>query len=271
MQISPRYFLQHDSDAPETHQIGGAEVVVYSRRCPEKETVNEDAAAIIPVGDQSFVLVVADGVGGYRGGAQASNLTLQLLAETIARDCQDPTLLRVSILDGIERANSALREQNTKACTTLAAVEFNAGEVRPYHVGDSMILICGQRGRIHYQTVSHSPVGFAVESGMLDEDDALHHDKRHLVSNVVGDEHMRIELGPALKLARRDTVLIASDGLFDNLRVEEIVSIIRSGSLPASVEQLVKLASDRMTGSSSDVPSKPDDLTICALRRTSDN
>ena len=84
MQRSPRFFLQHESDAPETLQIGGTEVVVYSRRSPTKETVNEDAAAIIPVGDHSFVMVVADGVGGYRGGEEASNLTLQQLAETIA-------------------------------------------------------------------------------------------------------------------------------------------------------------------------------------------
>ena len=77
MQMSPLYFLQHDSDAPESHLLGGAEIVVYSRRSPKKESVNEDAAAIIPVGDQSFVLVVADGVGGYSGGEQASNLTLQ--------------------------------------------------------------------------------------------------------------------------------------------------------------------------------------------------
>lgn len=271
MQLAPQFFLQHDSDAPETHQLGGTEVVVYSRRSPIKETVNEDAAAIIPVGNQSFVLVVADGVGGYRGGEEASNLTLQLLAETIASDCQDPAQLRASILDGIERANSAILVQNSKACTTLAAIEFNAGEIRPYHVGDSMILVCGQRGRMHYQTVSHSPVGFAVESGMLSEDDALHHDERNLVSNVVGDERMRIELGPTLKLARRDTVLIASDGLFDNLRVEEIVSAICSGSLSKSVEQLATLARDRMSGPTSDVPSKPDDLTICALRQVSES
>ena len=271
MQRSPRFFLQHDSDAPETLQIGGTEIVVYSRRCPTKETVNEDAAAIIPVGDHSFVMVVADGVGGYRGGEEASNLTLQQLAETIASECQDPALLRISILDGIERANSAILAQNSKACTTLAAIEFNAGEIRPYHVGDYMILVCGQRNRVHYQTVSHSPVGFAVESGMLSEDDALQHDKRNLVSNVVGDEQMRIELGPPMKLARRDTVLIASDGLFDNLRVDEIVSTICSGSLTKSVEQLVKQARNRMTNPTSDVPSKPDDLTICALRRTSES
>lgn len=261
-------FLQHNSDAPQNIQIGGVDIVVYSHRSPTKATPNEDSAAVIHVGDESVVLAVADGVGGIRGGEHASNLTLRRLSETVAEKCQDPELLRVSILDGIERANSEICGTNTGACTTLAVVEFHAGEARPYHVGDSMILVCGQRGRIRYQTVSHSPVGFAVESGMLDENEALHHHARHMVSNVVGDVHMRIELGPPLKLARRDTVLLASDGLFDNLRIDEVVAIIRRGRLDRSVTNLVELARKRMVDTTGDVPSKPDDLTVVAFRQT---
>ncbi len=40
----------------------------------------------------------------------------------------------------------------------------------------------------------------------------------HIVSNVVG-----VDVGSALELAARDTLLIASDGLVDNLKTEEIV------------------------------------------------
>lgn len=52
---------------------------------------------------------------------------------------------------------------NIGAATTIAIIEYHAGTVRPYHVGDSMILVTGLRGRVHYQSVSHSPVGFAME------------------------------------------------------------------------------------------------------------
>ena len=80
-----------------------------------------------------------------------------------------------------------------------------------------MILAIGQKGKIKLQTISHSPVGLAVESGHLDESEAMHHEQRHVVSNVVGDQTMRIEVGAKLMLAPRDTVLLSTDGLFDNL------------------------------------------------------
>ena len=97
--------------------------------------------------------------------------------------------------------------------TTLAAVEISGVSARPYHIGDSSILITGQKGKLKLNTVAHSPVGFAVEAGLLDVDEALHHAERHLVSNVLGLENMRIELGSPVDLAPRDSLVIASDGL----------------------------------------------------------
>ena len=113
------------------------------------------------------------------------------------------------------------------AASTLAIVEVQDGTARPYHVGDSAILITGQRGRVKVQTVPHSPVGYAVESGMLDAAEAMHHEERHVVSNVVGSDDMRIEIGSALSLSPRDTILLASDGLSDNLLAEEIIDFAR--------------------------------------------
>ena len=52
-----------------------------------------------------------------------------------------------------------------------------------------------------------------------------------MLFNVIGSSDMRVEVGPALQLAARDTVLLASDGLFDNLYIDEIVDTIRRGPL----------------------------------------
>lgn len=52
------------------------------------------------------------------------------------------------------------------AATTLAVVKLSGRTIRPYHVGDPMILLTGQRGRIKHQNIAHSPVGYAVEAGM---------------------------------------------------------------------------------------------------------
>ena len=47
----------------------------------------------------------------------------------------------------------------------------------------------------------------------MEEEDALNHQQRHVVSNFVGSDDMRIEVGSFMELAERDTLIIASDGL----------------------------------------------------------
>ena len=173
---------------------------VFTARSPDKPTSNEDAAALIPFSDSSGILVVADGVGGYRAGEEAARCTLEALRSALQDGARDENMLRTAVLNGIENANRVVQELGVGAATTLALVELRGSEMRPYHVGDSMILVAGQRGRVKSQTISHSPVGFAVEAGLLDEREALHHEARHVVSNIVGTPEMRIEVGSVLAL-----------------------------------------------------------------------
>jgi serine/threonine protein phosphatase PrpC len=152
------------------------------------------------------------------------------------------------------------------AATTLTVVEIDGARMRPYHVGDSPVLVLGQKGRIKLQSISHSPVGYGLEGGFIDEKEALQHDQRHLVSNVIGTEDMRIDVGPARSLASRDTVLMSSDGLVDNLRTGEIIDYIRKGPLEMAANLLANQATARMRGRVGDAPSKPDDLTFILFR-----
>jgi protein phosphatase len=70
-----------------------------------------------------------------------------------------------------------------------------------------------------------------------------------------------------LQLAPRDTVLLASDGLFDNLYIDEIVDTIRSGPLAVAADRLVDRVHARMHGAgTADQPCKPDDLTVVLFR-----
>ncbi len=263
----PIFFLQNQEDGVRCYSCAGAEVVVYSQRSPTKQTPNEDAAVVIPVGLDAAVFAVADGVGGQRGGEQASNLALRILAESLQDAVSDPGSMRACILDGIEKANDQIQALNIGAATTIAVIEYNAGRVRPYHVGDSMILLTGLRGKVHYQSISHSPVGFAVESGLIAHEEAMFHEDRHMVSNVVGDAAMRIEVGPTLPLSQRDTAIIASDGLFDNLAISDVVEILRKGRLQDSAELACRLAREQMAGKSNGA-CKPDDLTLLAFRKS---
>jgi len=88
-----------------------------------------------------------------------------------------------------------------------------------------------------------------------------------LLFNVIGSPDMRVEMGAQARLALHDTVLLASDGLLDNLFADEIVEIIRMGPLEKAANRLVELAGKRMVGTGGSKPSKPDDLTIVLYRR----
>src|SRR5947207_5751112 len=226
---------------------------VFTTRSPQKETPNEDVAALWPLGQASGVLAVADGLGGHAGGERASRLAIETIQKSLQEAMSsppengEPIELRAAILNGIEAANQALRELGTGAATTLALVEIQDRTIRTYHVGDSEILVTGQRGKVKLQTIPHSPIGYAVEAGLMEQEEAIHHEARHVISNVIGSDQMRIEIGPPTEMALRDTLLLASDGLFDNLLPDEITGIIRSGPLDRAVATLVGLAQERMS------------------------
>jgi serine/threonine protein phosphatase PrpC len=244
------------------------EVCVRSVRSPDKDTPNEDAAAVIQVGDDSLVLAVADGVGGSAGAREASNATVRTLSRVLEAVPREEPQLRPAILDAVEEANKAVLALARGAATTLVVAQLTASQLRSYHVGDSELLAVGQRGRIKQRVVPHSPTGFAVEAGLLDEDEAVRHDQRHVLFNVVGSPDMRVEVGPALQLAMHDTLLLASDGLFDNLFIDEIVDCIRTGPLKDAADRLVERVGKRMSGDgAADQPCKPDDLTVVLFRR----
>jgi len=259
-------FLEASMDAVEVREFAGGEACIFTTPSPDKETPNEDAAALLPFDAQSGALVVADGVGGYRLGNAASAATVAALQKSLENGSQQEIQLRTAVLDGIENANRAVLDLGVGAATTLALVEIQDGKARPYHIGDSQVVIVGQRGKVKAQTVSHSPVGFAMEAGILNEKEAMHHEDRHLVSNVIGTPEMRIEIGAVQSLALRDTVILGSDGLFDNLHVAEIVDALRKGPLRTGMQRLVETCRKRMDVPREGRPSKPDDLTIVAFR-----
>jgi serine/threonine protein phosphatase PrpC len=265
--ITPAFYVERDMDRVENRVVARIQLSIYTARCPGKETPNEDAAVIVPSDDHSAVVAVADGLGGVRAGGHAASLAIRELSASIEQGAHDDAMLRTAILNGLEAANQRVQGVGIGTATTLAVVEVVDDTVRPYHVGDSMILVVGQRGKIKLQTTSHSPVGFAVEAGLLDETEAMHHEDRHLVSNVIGSPEMTIEIGTSLRLAPRDTVLLASDGLFDNLYIQEVVERIRKGPLDKAVERLATDSRQRMVQPKPGTPSKPDDLTIVAFRR----
>jgi len=263
-----RSFFDSRMERPELHAFAGGTAAVFSRRSEGKETPNEDAAALIQRGPDSGLLVVCDGAGGLPAGEKASRRIIECLQRSVGA-LEAEGLLRTAILDGVEKANARLLGEGLGSASTFVAAEIDGQVLRPYHVGDSQVLLTGLRGRMKLQTLSHSPMGFAMESGLMDESEAMHHEDRHLVSNLVGSSDMRIEMGPSIRMARYDTLLLASDGLFDNLFMEEAVALMRRGPLLRAASRIAEKVGERMSRPEVGAPSKADDLAFILYRRNS--
>src|SRR5690606_15271186 len=158
-------------DVPELLKLeaGGGQLIAYTARSPDKDTENEDTVAAIPYGPDAIVLVVADGAGGLPLGRQASRLAVTTLEQSLQVAMSETMLLRTAILNGIDEANKAVQALGGGSATTLTVVTIEGLLARAYQIGDSEALIVGQRGRVKAQTLPHSPTGFSVEAGFLDQ------------------------------------------------------------------------------------------------------
>ena len=69
-------------------------------------------------------------------------------------------------------------------------------------------------------------------------------------------------------MAARDTLVICSDGLSDNVSTDEMIELLRTGPLQSGCEDVVTLARERMQRADEmlETQGKPDDLTFLACR-----
>ena len=258
-------YLGCHHQTPQTLDTPAGPVVVVSRRRPGKD-VNQDGALVFQHG-KTLVLAVADGMGGHADGEQASRLALASLSSAVVRALNEGQELRSGVLDGFDAGHDAVENLGNGAGTTLAVATIDHGLMRAIHAGDSAVFLLGQRGSLKERTVDHSPTGFALQAGSMDERQALGHAERHVVLSALGHEGLRIDVGPERPMATRDTLLLASDGLTDNLTTSEIIELARKGPLVEVAERLLERAEERMAGGDPDVTGKPDDLTLILFRR----
>lgn len=261
-----KLYLERDMREIELVSFYGGTAAVFSMRSPTARSTNQDAAGLVPFDARSGAMIVADGAGGLAGGGQASNLTVEEFRASLERSAGSGGSLREAILQGIECANREVVGLGIGAATTVAVVELREGRMRTFHAGDTQILVVSADGELQFLTVAHSPTGYAEQMGLLDERQAMAHEDRHLLFNVVGIPDLRIEMGMERELSPGDTVLIACDGLFDNLAPSEVVPLLRRGPIAETAKGLVERCLERMGGGDGTSPSKPDDLTVIVYR-----
>ena len=198
---------------------------------------NEDAiASDLSIG----LLLLADGMGGYKAGEVASEIAVLMIAAELTEMMQHP--LRYShllgklteanmLLDAVKKTNATIYQisQNEPQCagmgTTLVAAIFTSGQLVVGHIGDSRLYRL--RGDILLQlTEDHSFVQEQINAGLISLEQAEVSTKKNLVTRALGvDEVVELEL-QTFDVQIGDVYLMCSDGLTDMVADETIAQIL---------------------------------------------
>jgi serine/threonine protein phosphatase PrpC len=220
-----------------------------------------------PEDDEQFLrkgrlAVVADGMGGYEGGQEASRLAVETLVAAY-RDFagDDPETALIEALQAAHEqirtysfAHPELRGMGTTC--TAAAIVLDA--LYYVHIGDTRLYLI-RDGQITRVTRDHSYVGRLVESGMISAEEAETHPQRNILTAALGTNPELIMDFPEepQSLRPEDVLLICSDGLWGQVRDAEIVSAVDNKTAEKAGHELIDLARER---------GGPDNLTVAILR-----
>ena len=194
--------------------------------------------------------VVADGMGGHRGGEVASEVAAHAVVERL--DGSSAQALRDAVqaanVEVVTRASDDpdLRGMGTTV-VALAAVTGPLGDhLTIVNVGDSRayLLPAGSR-ELRQVSEDHSLVQTLVRQGQLTPADAAVHPQRNILTRALGiDERVLVDSFDLLPVAG-DRYLLCSDGLFNEVSEERMASVLREVADPQqAAEQLVELAND---------------------------
>ncbi len=171
------------------------------------------------------LLVVADGMGGHRGGATASRICVETVGEAF-RGSSDPLPDRIS--RGLELSSERILERAELdpdlegMGTTAVVLAFTPrGEAVVAWVGDSRAYRL-RDGQLEQLTEDHSLVAEWVRLGVISSDDAASHPRRHeLLRSIGGGSGVEVDV-TCVDARPGDRFLLCSDGLCGEVPKQEI-------------------------------------------------
>lgn len=172
------------------------------------------------------LMIVADGMGGHRGGATASRLATTTVQERFSADSPgDPGPALSAAVAGANKAVFEHAQDNPELRgmgTTVSVLYARESRAWFSHVGDSRIYRMRQ-GLLEQMTQDHSVVASMVREGLLTDEEAAVHPRRNVLQRSLGvTPDIEIDSGSDLEILPGDTYLLCSDGLHGFVGVDSI-------------------------------------------------
>ncbi|TDQ42209.1 PP2C family protein-serine/threonine phosphatase [Aureibacillus halotolerans] len=243
-------------------------------------------------GDPYTVAVVADGMGGYRAGDEASELVVKAVNQWAVEEA--PTLLGLShpnshisrSLDQMmQKLNNTLLEWSAngkKAGSTVSILFLHRDHYVIRHIGDSRIYSLSddvQEARAHeftddttmplhthapqvtLVTEDHSWVAKQMKEGRLSKEEARVHPKRNVLLACLGIEYGCQTYHRDGKIESDQLFLLCSDGFYTQFPESEIEELMRFSRVYEDVQE----ASRRLAVQAEQRDTK-DNVTVVIVR-----
>ena len=213
---------------------------------------NEDAH----IAEQNL-FAVADGMGGHNAGEVASAMAIEHLrgialsgvssAEAFAQVVRD-------LNSAIYASATSTTDQRGMGTTLTAAALLKStsdtdqpSQIVIANVGDSRTYLL-RSGELRQMSVDHSYVQELVTEGLLTVDEARTHPRRNIVTRALGiDEQVSVDTW-TIPMFDGDRFMLCSDGLVDEVPIDEITEMMREHSTPQHVAERLVTAAKRHGG-----------------------
>ena len=198
--------------------------------------INQDSFYVSDIKDDIKLFILADGMGGYKGGEIASSIAVESVKNYIcvnfAKIENKEKDVILNLIEGaIEYANNVVYEKSREVPelnemgTTLDVCLIYGNKVFIGHVGDSRVYRI-RKNIIRKLTTDHSYVEKLVKDGSITKEEAYNHPKKNMLLKALGCESL-VEPDVFYKAFLKDDILLmCSDGLTNMLRDNEIYDVL---------------------------------------------
>jgi protein phosphatase len=189
---------------------------------------NQDSIFIDPL---NRCFVVADGMGGHRGGDIASQLTVKVFSDYFSQsDPKTPNKIE-EVKHCISLANQKIYEKSHAEAllkgmgTTLVGLIIEKGRANIANVGDSRAYLINN-SEIYQLTKDHSLVQEKLNLGIYSRDEACKDKMKNVLVKTLGFEQRVKADYFEYSISKNDIFILCSDGLYGKVYDKEILEIV---------------------------------------------
>ncbi len=232
-----------------------------------RDEPNQDSVLIVPSSpatNRAPLLIIADGMGGYKGGAIASQVVVETISKYYEEASEDQNVT-TSLTKSILLAHEAIRTRSAQdvnlgsmGSTVVVAVPTSE-KVFCANVGDSRAYLANAR-QITQISQDQSVVAEQVRAGLLTALQALRHPKRNRLTQSITAK--RKDIRPYLnqiEWTKEDVLLLCTDGLWGVISESILRAVAWELPPQQAAEKLVELS--KASGA-------PDNVSVIIARQT---